>query len=45
MGLEEGGYPNLGYASPDIQNGSSMDTLLEAINNVLETHFRFRFPK
>jgi hypothetical protein len=24
MGLEERGYPNLGYVSPDTQNGSSV---------------------
>ena len=47
MGLEERGYPNLGYASPDTQNNGSfcMDTtLLEAIGIVLETYFGFGFP-
>ena len=38
MGLEERGYPNLGYASPDTQS------VLEAIGIVLETHFGFGFP-
>ena len=45
MGLEERGYPNLGYASPDTQNGFfCMGTLLEAIGIVLETYFGFGFP-
>ena len=44
MGLEERGYPNLGYASPDTQWVFCMDTLLEAIGIVLETYFRFGFP-
>jgi len=45
MSLEERGYPNLGYASPDTQNGYlCMGTLLEVIGIVLETHFRFGFP-
>jgi hypothetical protein len=47
MGLEERGYPNLGYASPDTQNAKwvfCMDTLLEAISIMFETHFGFEFP-
>jgi len=44
MGLEERGYPNFGYASSNTQNGSSIWTLLEAIDIVLKIGFPNESP-
>jgi hypothetical protein len=45
MGLQEREYSNLGYAYHDTKKlVFHIDTMLEAIGILLETHFEFRYP-